>query len=272
MNSSSVRNAVLWLVILCLVVLVWFAFKNSKTPGFNPQFSELVNDVKAGKVESALINSVTGDISGKMKSGDVFHSTVPPTYNDFTTLLLDKGVLVKIDKDNGGNWVSILINAVPFVLLLGFWIFMMRQMQSGGNKALSFGKSRARLHSSQQKKVTFKDVAGVEEAKEELQEIIDFLREPQKFQKLGGRIPKGVLLIGSPGTGKTLLARAIAGEANVPFFSISGSDFVKMFVGVGASRVRDLFEQGKKNAPCIIFIDEIDAVGRHRGAGLGGGH
>ena len=161
---------------------------------------------------------------------------------------------------------------MPFVLLLAFWIFMMRQMQSGGNKALSFGKSRARLHSSQQKKVTFKDVAGVEEAKEELQEIIEFLREPQKFQKLGGRIPKGVLLIGPPGTGKTLLARAIAGEANVPFFSISGSDFVEMFVGVGASRVRDLFEQGKKNAPCIIFIDEIDAVGRHRGAGLGGGH
>ncbi len=160
----------------------------------------------------------------------------------------------------------------PFILLIGFWIFMMRQMQSGGNKALSFGKSRARLHSTQQSKVTFKDVAGVEEAKEELQEIIEFLREPQKFQKLGGRIPKGVLLIGSPGTGKTLLARAIAGEANVPFFSISGSDFVEMFVGVGASRVRDLFEQGKKNAPCIIFIDEIDAVGRHRGAGLGGGH
>ena len=157
-------------------------------------------------------------------------------------------------------------------MLLAFWIFMMRQMQSGGNKALSFGKSRARLHSTQQKKVTFKDVAGVEEAKEELQEIIEFLREPQKFQKLGGRIPKGVLLIGPPGTGKTLLARAIAGEASVPFFSISGSDFVEMFVGVGASRVRDLFEQGKKNAPCIIFIDEIDAVGRHRGAGLGGGH
>src|SRR5207244_2877639 len=153
-----------------------------------------------------------------------------------------------------------------------FWIFFMRQMQSGGNKALSFGKSKAKLLASQQKKVTFKDVAGVDEAKEELQEIIEFLREPQKFQKLGGRIPKGVLLMGPPGTGKTLLARAIAGEANVPFFSISGSDFVEMFVGVGASRVRDLFEQGKKNAPCIIFIDEIDAVGRHRGAGLGGGH
>ncbi len=156
--------------------------------------------------------------------------------------------------------------------MIGFWIFFMRQMQSGGNKALSFGKSRAKLSSSAQKKVTFKDVAGVDEAKEELQEIIEFLQEPQKFQKLGGRIPKGVLLMGPPGTGKTLLARAVAGEANVPFFSISGSDFVEMFVGVGASRVRDLFEQGKKNAPCIIFIDEIDAVGRHRGAGLGGGH
>ena len=156
--------------------------------------------------------------------------------------------------------------------MIGFWIFIMRQMQSGGNKALSFGKSRAKLSSSSQKKVTFKDVAGVDEAKEELQEIIEFLKEPQKFQKLGGRIPKGVLLMGAPGTGKTLLARAVAGEANVPFFSISGSDFVEMFVGVGASRVRDLFEQGKKNAPCIVFIDEIDAVGRHRGAGLGGGH
>ena len=160
----------------------------------------------------------------------------------------------------------------PILLMIGFWIFFMRQMQSGGNKALSFGKSRAKLSSSTQKKVTFKDVAGVDEAKEELQEIIEFLKEPQKFQKLGGRIPKGVLLMGPPGTGKTLLARAVAGEANVPFFSISGSDFVEMFVGVGASRVRDLFEQGKKNAPCIIFIDEIDAVGRHRGAGLGGGH
>ncbi|HLX45091.1 MAG TPA: ATP-dependent zinc metalloprotease FtsH [Bryobacteraceae bacterium] len=270
--NSSVRNAVLWLIILCLVVLVWAVFKGSKPTGQTPQFSELVQEVKDGKVESVTFNSTTGDIHGKMKNGDEFHSIVPPNYNDFTTLLLDKHVSFKVEKDNGGNWVSILVNAIPFVLLLGFWIFMMRQMQSGGNKALSFGKSRARLHSSQQKKVTFKDVAGVEEAKEELQEIIEFLREPQRFQKLGGRIPKGVLLIGSPGTGKTLLARAIAGEANVPFFSISGSDFVEMFVGVGASRVRDLFEQGKKNAPCIIFIDEIDAVGRHRGAGLGGGH
>jgi cell division protease FtsH len=171
-----------------------------------------------------------------------------------------------------GDWLIILLNALPLLLLVGFCLFLMRQMQAGGNKALSFGKSRARLLSAQQKKVTFKDVAGTDEAKEELQEIIEFLKDPQKFQKLGGRIPKGVLLVGPPGTGKTLLARAIAGEANVPFFSISGSDFVEMFVGVGASRVRDLFEQGKKNAPCIIFIDEIDAVGRHRGAGLGGGH
>src|SRR6202167_3082328 len=270
--NSSVRNAVLWLIILCLVVLVWAVFKGSKPPGKQPDFSELRKEVIDGKVDSIKFNSSTGDIHGKYKNGDEFTSIVPPNYNDFTTLLLDKGVSFKVEKDNGGNWVSILVNAIPFVLLLGFWIFMMRQMQSGGNKALSFGKSRARLHSSQQKKVTFKDVAGVEEAKEELQEIIEFLREPQKFQKLGGRIPKGVLLIGPPGTGKTLLARAIAGEASVPFFSISGSDFVDMCVGVGASRVRDLFEQGKKNAPCIVFMDEIDAVGRHRGAGLGGGH
>ncbi|MGH9557859.1 MAG: ATP-dependent metallopeptidase FtsH/Yme1/Tma family protein, partial [Bryobacteraceae bacterium] len=270
--NSTVRNAVLWLIIICLVVLVWAVFKGSKPAGDQPSFSDLVQKVKDGNVDSVTLNSGTGDIHGKYKNGDEFHSTILTNYNDFTTLLLDKHVAVKVEGDKGGNWVSILVNAVPFVLLLAFWIFMMRQMQSGGNKALSFGKSRARLHSSQQKKVTFKDVAGVEEAKEELQEIIEFLREPQKFQKLGGRIPKGVLLVGAPGTGKTLLARAIAGEASVPFFSISGSDFVEMFVGVGASRVRDLFEQGKKNAPCIIFIDEIDAVGRHRGAGLGGGH
>jgi len=201
-----------------------------------------------------------------------FHTYIPLNYPDIYKQLKDKGVIVDIKGSSSSNWLAILVNASPIIVLLAIWIFMLRQMQSGGNKALSFGKSRARLHSTQQKKVTFKDVAGVEEAKEELQEIIEFLREPQKFQKLGGRIPKGVLLIGPPGTGKTLLARAIAGEASVPFFSISGSDFVEMFVGVGASRVRDLFEQGKKNAPCIIFIDEIDAVGRHRGAGLGGGH
>src|SRR3984893_15432185 len=270
--NSSVRNLVLWVVVLGLVGLVFAVVKNTKPTGAHPDFSVLVRDVKDGKVEKITLNSVTGDVHGKYKNGDEFTSTVPHTYNDFTTLLIDKGVSVNVEKDAGGNWVSLLMNAIPFVLLVGFWVFMMRQMQSGGNKALSFGKSRARLHSSQQKKVTFKDVAGVEEAKEELQEIIEFLREPQKFQKLGGRIPKGVLLIGPPVTGKTLLARAIAGEAGVPFFSISGSDFVEMFVGVGASRVRDLFEQAKAAAPAIVFVDEIDAVGRQRGAGLGGGH
>src|SRR6202161_3572175 len=198
----------------------------------------------------------------------IFKESAP----DITKALRDKNVPLKVKEVRSGDWVLILLNAAPLLLLVGFCLVLMRQMQAGGNKALSFGKSRARLLSAQQKKATFKDVAGTDEAKEELQEIIEFLKDPQKFQKLGGRIPKGVLLVGPPGTGKTLLARAIAGEANVPFFSISGSDFVEMFVGVGASRVRDLFEQGKKNAPCIIFIDEIDAVGRHRGAGLGGGH
>jgi cell division protease FtsH len=270
--NSSVRTAVVWLMVLCLVAVVVMVFRGSKAPGDQPVFSELVRKVRAGEVDKVTINAATGDVAGKYKNGDEFRSTVPPTYDEFLTILLEKGVNAKVEKDTGGLWTNILGTLLPVAMLVGFWFFMARQMQSGGNKALSFGKSRARLHSSQQKKVTFKDVAGVEEAKEELQEIIEFLREPQKFQKLGGRIPKGVLLIGAPGTGKTLLARAIAGEANVPFFSISGSDFVEMFVGVGASRVRDLFEQGKKNAPCIVFIDEIDAVGRHRGAGLGGGH
>ena len=270
--NSTVRNGVLWLIVICLIVLVYAVYKSGKSTGQTPAFSELYSQVDKGMVDDLIINSATGEVHGHYKNKEEFRSTVLPTYNDFNKLLIDRGVNYKVEAANAGGWVNILVQSIPFILLLGFWIFMMRQMQSGGNKALSFGKSRARLHSSQQKKVTFKDVAGVEEAKEELQEIIEFLREPQKFQKLGGRIPKGVLLIGAPGTGKTLLARAIAGEANVPFFSISGSDFVEMFVGVGASRVRDLFEQGKKNAPCIIFIDEIDAVGRHRGAGLGGGH
>jgi cell division protease FtsH len=235
-------------------------------------YTEFVQKVKAGTVDKVTITG--NDVHGTYKSnaGAGLHTFLPSQTTDIIKLLEDNGVNVESKDTSSSGWVSILINASPFIVVIAFWIFMMRQMQSGGNKALSFGKSRARLHSTQQKKVTFKDVAGVEEAKEELQEIIEFLREPQKFQKLGGRIPKGVLLVGPPGTGKTLLARAIAGEASVPFFSISGSDFVEMFVGVGASRVRDLFEQGKKNAPCIIFIDEIDAVGRHRGAGLGGGH
>src|SRR5579884_4071172 len=271
--NSNIKTIVLWLVIIMVVVMLYAVVKTGRgTRETTLSFTELTNDVNQGKIKDVTISS--NDLHGHFKdSNDELHARIPSAaYQPLVQAMVDKGVIVNYQPETTSNWVSILINAIPFVLLLAFWIFMMRQMQSGGNKALSFGKSRARLHSSQQKKVTFKDVAGVEEAKEELQEIIEFLREPQKFQKLGGRIPKGVLLIGPPGTGKTLLARAIAGEANVPFFSISGSDFVEMFVGVGASRVRDLFEQGKKNAPCIIFIDEIDAVGRHRGAGLGGGH
>ncbi len=269
--NSNVKQAVLWIVLLCVAALIWIVVRSGRGPNeAQLTFSQFMNEVEQGKVGKVTISG--HDVKGDYKSGAKLVTKVPLNYPDLYKQLREKNVDVDIREASSGNLVSILINAIPFVLLLAFWIFMMRQMQSGGNKALSFGKSRARLHSSQQKKVTFKDVAGVEEAKEELHEIIEFLREPQKFQKLGGRIPKGVLLIGPPGTGKTLLARAIAGEANVPFFSISGSDFVEMFVGVGASRVRDLFEQGKKNAPCIIFIDEIDAVGRHRGAGLGGGH
>jgi cell division protease FtsH len=211
-------------------------------------------------------------VKNRKGSGESIQFTTYVIDEDLVSMLRERNVAITSEKPNDSSFLTLLLTWSPMLLFLGVWIFFMRQMQSGGNKALSFGKSRAKLTSSQGKKVTFRDVAGVEEAKEELQEIIEFLREPQKFQKLGGKIPKGVLLMGPPGTGKTLLARAIAGEANVPFFSISGSDFVEMFVGVGASRVRDLFEQGKKNAPCIIFIDEIDAVGRHRGAGLGGGH
>lgn len=268
---SNVKTAVFWVVIICAVVLVYMAVKTGRGP--TPQSlnaSQFVTAIQDGKIKEANITGT--DVQGTLTDSRTFHTVIPPNYPDIYKLMQEKNINYSWKDSTGSGWIGMLLNAVPILILLGLWIFMMRQMQSGGNKALSFGKSRARLHSSQQKKVTFKDVAGVEEAKEELQEIIEFLREPQKFQKLGGRIPKGVLLIGPPGTGKTLLARAIAGEASVPFFSISGSDFVEMFVGVGASRVRDLFEQGKKNAPCIIFIDEIDAVGRHRGAGLGGGH
>ncbi len=238
--------------------------------------TELQNDAEAHKINSVTIDGV--EVQGHYKAasgtgdGAAFTATIPQNDPDLFKDLKANGVNVTMKNPQGNLWLQAAFNFLPFIVLFGFIIFMMRQMQSGGNKAMSFGKNRARLLSMQQKKITFKDVAGVEEAKEELKEIIEFLREAQKFQRLGGRIPKGVLMVGPPGTGKTLLARAVAGEANVPFFSISGSDFVEMFVGVGASRVRDLFEQGKKNAPCIIFIDEIDAVGRHRGAGLGGGH
>jgi cell division protease FtsH len=271
--SSNLNKVIFWVVILCLVVILYTVVRPGKgKPEQALSFSQFMTAVEAGKVKSVAItaNEVKGSFVDD--SEGPLRTVVPTNYPDLYKILREKNVNVELKDSSNGMIGSLLINSIPFILLLALYFFMIRQMQSGGNKALSFGKSRARLHSSQQKKVTFKDVAGVDEAKEELQEIIEFLREPQKFQKLGGRIPKGVLLVGSPGTGKTLLARAIAGEANVPFFSISGSDFVEMFVGVGASRVRDLFEQGKKNAPCIIFIDEIDAVGRHRGAGLGGGH
>ena len=273
--NSTVKTIMFWVFILICLVLLWGvvqhgtigASKDTEIP-----YSELYERVQNGMVQDAAIQGT--DLRGHMKATpkEQFHTTVGEHYDDLEKAMLTAHVTFQKKDAQSNLLLPILFNVGPFVLLGAIWFFMLRQMQSGGNKALSFGKSRARLLSMQQKKVTFKDVAGVDEAKEELKEIIEYLREPQKFQKLGGRIPKGVLLVGPPGTGKTLLARAVAGEANVPFFSISGSDFVEMFVGVGASRVRDLFEQGKKNAPCIIFIDEIDAVGRHRGAGLGGGH
>jgi len=271
--NSTVKTAIFWVVMLCTAILLWRVVQTgSGVREKEISYSEFRMEVQAKNFEKITITN-RNLASGKLKSNGIqIKTTLPSDYPGIIEEIEESGAEIVVEQSSTPAWLQFLINASPFILLFGFWIFMMRQMQAGGNKALSFGKSRARLLTSQQKKVTFKDVAGVEEAKEELQEIIEFLGEPQKFQKLGGRIPKGVLLVGPPGTGKTLLARAIAGEANVPFFSISGSDFVEMFVGVGASRVRDLFEQGKKNAPCIIFVDEIDAVGRHRGAGLGGGH
>jgi len=267
--NSTFKTVMLWMSLLVVIFLAWhFAqIQRRETP---LKFSEFMAQVEAGQIADVTITG--NEIRGHTASHEAFRTVAPTGYDKLIDTLLDRHVTVNYQPDQTPTWANILISWAPLLVLVGFWVFFMRQMQSGGNKALSFGKSKAKLLASQQKRVTFKDVAGVDEAKEELQEIIEFLREPQKFQKLGGRIPKGVLLMGPPGTGKTLMARAIAGEANVPFFSISGSDFVEMFVGVGASRVRDLFEQGKKNAPCIIFIDEIDAVGRHRGAGLGGGH
>jgi cell division protease FtsH len=271
--STNLKNILVWLAVVVSLVVLWQIFYNIRDVNIEEKdFTSFYQDMTAKKIKSVKITGE--DLEGEDFNGKKFKTTIPPEASwDLVKNLQQNGATVKIEKSSNSSLLAIFLSSwLPLILLIGFWIILMRQMQSGGNKALSFGKSRARLMSSQQKKVTFKDVAGVEEAKEELTEIIEFLKEPQKFQKLGGRIPKGVLLMGPPGTGKTLLARAIAGEANVPFFSISGSDFVEMFVGVGASRVRDLFEQGKKNAPCIIFIDEIDAVGRHRGAGLGGGH
>jgi cell division protease FtsH len=270
--NSTLKSLVFWLALVVVAVAVWNFSAHLGPHETTIPFSEFMANVDAQKVDKVTI--IGQDVTGSTRSDPEhpFHTYAPAQYEGLANKLIEKGIAVNAKEPTQSPWASLLYSWAPILLLIGFWIFFMRQMQSGGNKALSFGKSKAKLSSSSQKKVTFKDVAGVDEAKEELQEIIEFLKEPQKFQKLGGRIPKGVLLMGAPGTGKTLLARAVAGEANVPFFSISGSDFVEMFVGVGASRVRDLFEQGKKNAPCIVFIDEIDAVGRHRGAGLGGGH
>ena len=270
---NNLRNLALWIVIALLLVLLFNLFQGTgtQTTASSISYSKFTEQVAAKQVKKVTFQ---GDqVKGEMVSGQPFVTTVPT--NDTTlwpTLKANNVETAVTPADNGLSLLSILINWFPMLLIFGVWIFFLRQMQSGGGKAMGFGKSRAKLLTERQGRVTFEDVAGVDEAKDDLKEIVDFLRDPQKFQRLGGRIPKGVLLVGPPGTGKTLLARAIAGEANVPFFTISGSDFVEMFVGVGASRVRDMFEQAKKNSPCIVFIDEIDAVGRHRGAGLGGGN
>ncbi|MDD2319201.1 MAG: ATP-dependent zinc metalloprotease FtsH [Geobacteraceae bacterium] len=264
------KNLALWLVIVLMMILVFNLFNKSQTGQEKTNYTEFIAALDAGKVSTVTLRG--NEIIGKYTSGKDF-KTYKPEDPQLTQKLLEKKIPVTAEPaEDKVPWFSMLLSWFPLILLVAVWIFFMRQMQSGGGKAMAFGKSRAKLLTEAQGKITFEDVAGVDEAKEELAEIISFLKDPKKFTKLGGRLPKGVLLVGPPGTGKTLLARAIAGEAGVPFFSISGSDFVEMFVGVGASRVRDLFVQGKKNAPCIIFIDEIDAVGRHRGAGLGGGH
>jgi cell division protease FtsH len=264
------RNLALWLLLILMVLLLVNVFTKQPTRDQEMVFSDFLAAVDKGEVTEVTVQGQ--DLHGKKTDGEAFRTFAPP-YPELIGDLRAKGVRIDARREDPEPvWYVLLVNWFPMILLIGLWVFFMRQMQVGGGKAMSFGKSRAKLLTENQHKVTFDDVAGVDEAKEELEEIIAFLKDPKKFTKLGGRIPKGVLLVGPPGTGKTLLARGVAGEAGVPFFSISGSDFVEMFVGVGASRVRDLFVQGKKNAPCIIFIDEIDAVGRHRGAGLGGGH
>lgn len=269
-KNKPAKNIVFWVAAGAIIILLWSLLQTPSMVKPDVAFSQFLTDVEEKKVEEVTINGT--QVRGIFRDGTAFKTVLPPQFNDLVKVLRENKVKIEVKDTNKSPWFSYLFTGFPIILLILFWVFFMRQMQSGGNKAMSFGKSRAKLFSAIQKKMTFKDVAGVEEAKEELQEIVGFLKEPQKFQKLGGRIPKGVILVGAPGTGKTLLARAVAGEADVPFFSISGSDFVEMFVGVGASRVRDLFDQGKKHAPCLIFIDEIDAVGRQRGAGLGGGH
>jgi cell division protease FtsH len=273
--NSTFRTLALWVVIFVVGILLISTFQAGRPRTHELSFTEFLEELGKSRIKEVTIRGpqLTGTFKagGKYAENEAFKTQVPD-YPDLVKELRAAEVAIKAETPRENPFFTILVTWAPVLVIVGLWIFFMRQMQSGGNRALSFGKSKAKLLSATGKKVTFKDVAGVEEAKQELWEVVEFLKEPAKFQKLGGKIPKGVLLMGPPGTGKTLLARAIAGEANVPFFSISGSDFVEMFVGVGASRVRDLFEQGKKNAPCIIFIDEIDAVGRHRGAGLGGGH
>jgi cell division protease FtsH len=275
--SSTARQIVFWLLIIAGALLLYKLVNPRGNSSIPIDLTTLDAKIQSGELKQLTVKQNETVAIDTHNQEYRVQLTNEPAKNDLLKsareVVNGKPRVAKVEEESGSSYIwPMLITWAPLLFIIAIWIFMLRQMQSGGNKALSFGKSRAKLLNNQQKRVTFKDVAGVEEAKEELQEIIEFLKEPQKFQKLGGRIPKGVLMMGPPGTGKTLLARAIAGEANVPFFSISGSDFVEMFVGVGASRVRDLFEQGKKNAPCIIFIDEIDAVGRHRGAGLGGGH
>ena len=271
MTQQFYKNMALWVVILLMILLLVTMLRQSQSTPAEIPFSKFMERVEAGEVAAVTIED--GHIDGRLSSGEPFATYAPAITEGLLDQLKTKNVEITARPARESSlWQQILIMWFPFLLLIGLWIFFVRQMQAGGGKAMSFGKSRARLLNESHNRVTFADVAGVDESKAELEEIIAFLRDPKKFTKLGGRIPKGVLLVGPPGTGKTLLAKAVAGEAGVPFFSISGSDFVEMFVGVGASRVRDLFLQGKKNAPCIIFIDEIDAVGRHRGAGLGGGH
>ena len=271
MINRYLRNLVVWAVILAVVLYFFLPLYRTRTPREEISYSQFITYAQAGRIADVTIGDET--ITGRLKDNESFRTFVPPNDTSYLALLQSRNVQIHVEpKSKSALWPSLLSTMLPFFLLIGLWLLLLRQAQSGSNQAMSFGKSRARLHTENRPKVTFEDVAGVDEAKEELQEVIEFLKHPKKFQALGAKIPRGVLLVGPPGSGKTLLAKAVAGEAGVPFFSISGSEFVEMFVGVGASRVRDLFEQAKKSAPCLVFIDEIDAVGRQRGAGLGGGH
>ncbi len=269
-KNNIMKNLIIWIIIIFVFLAFWNLFQESSSKRREISFSEFLDAVSLGNVESVTIAG--SKIEGKFKDEREFKTVAPSQYSDLVKILREKGVNINVKDTSPSPILSFIGSMLPFILIFLLWLIFIKQLQVGGNKAFTFGKSRAKLVSDSSKRITFEDVAGVDEAKEELKEIIEFLKDPHKFQRLGGRIPKGVILIGPPGTGKTLLAKAVAGEANVPFFSISGSDFVELFVGVGASRVRDLFEQAKKHAPCLVFIDELDAVGRERGAGLGGGH